>query len=205
MRVFCKAGLVAIIFVSSQLYAGKSIAPAETDVIPVSTDCSSWYLGVGLTSAKFRACRITGCNYEDITYGVMLRGGYNFNRYFGVEARALRTFLGKGPFGGVPLQHIGIYAKPQLPLGDRINMYGLLGYGYTENLGNGERLNYFKHDHGFSAGLGFEYDLSGAKKDIGGRGDYDQDMSLFVDYQRLLIKTNVPDMHIITVGLKFDF
>lgn len=213
-RVF-KSGILGFILLTTYTYAGgKAVAPVEAEVLPVPEDISPWYLGVGLVAAKFHACG-NGCTYEDLTYGAMLRGGYDFNQYFGLEARGIRTFLDKGPFDGVPLQHIGLYAKPQYPISERVNMYGLAGYGYTENLGNGARLNYFDTDHGFSAGIGFEYDFSDKEGDFEKKANYDRTFdgyadqgrgwSLFIDYQRLLIKSNVPDMDVISVGLRYDF
>ncbi|HFU77267.1 MAG TPA: hypothetical protein ENK68_02035, partial [Epsilonproteobacteria bacterium] len=125
------------------------------------------------------------------------------------------TFLDKGPFGGLPLAHIGLYAKPQYPVSERVNLYGLLVYGCTKNPGNGGRLNYFDCDSGFSAGAGLEYDLSDRKGDFlkdaqydrafDGYADQGKGWSLFVDYQRLLIKSNVPDMDVISAGLRYDF
>ncbi len=207
--------LLSAMLLMSILNAGeKAVVPVDAEVIPLSEDISAWYLGIGLTAANFSSCG-NGCAYEDETYGAMLRGGYEFNEYFGVEARGIRTFLDEGPFGGVPLQHMGIYAKPQYPLSEDFNIYGLLGYGYTQNLGNGGRLNYFDNDHGFSAGLGLEYDLSDKDGDFTSAANYDrtfdghadqgQGWSLFVDYQRLLIKSDVPDMDAVSAGLRYDF
>ena len=215
MRALTTKLLISIAILTTCTHAGgKSVAPVEAEVLPVPEDISSWYLGLGIVAAKFHACK-NDCSYEDQTYGVMLRGGYEFNEYFGVEARGIRTFLDKGPFGGVPLQHIGLYAKPQYPLSESFNFYGLLGYGYTENLGNGNRLKYFDNDHGFSAGLGLEYDLSDKEGDFEHNANYDRDFdgyadqgegwSLFVDYQRLLIKSDVPDMDVVSAGLRYDF
>ncbi len=215
MKQLFKSSVIGLALISTSVYAGgKYVAPVEAEVIPVPEDISPWYLGAGLVAAKFHACG-NGCDYEDLTYGAMLRGGYDYNEYFGLEARGIRTFLDKGPFGGVPLAHIGLYAKPQYPVSERVNLYGLLGYGYTKNLGNGGRLNYFDSDSGFSAGAGLEYDLSDRKGDFlkdaqydrafDGYADQGKGWSLFVDYQRLLIKSNVPDMDVISAGLRYDF
>ena len=200
MRTLMNSTIIGLLLLTTHNYAGgKMVAPVETEAIPVSGDISSWYLGLGTVAAKFHGCG-NGCNYEDLTYGTMLRGGYDFNEYIGIEARGIRTFLDKGPFGGVPLQHIGLYVKPQYSISERFNIYGLAGYGYTENLGNGARLNYFDNDHGLSAGLGLEYDLSFAAHEEQGKG-----WSLFADSQRLLIKSDVPDMDIISIGAKYNF
>jgi len=203
---------------STALYAGgKGVAPAVVPVVPIETiDPSPWYLGAGLVWAKLSGCDLQpNCTYEDVTYGAMVRGGYDYNQYVGVEARYINTFLDKGPYGGTPLAHIGLYLKPQYPVAERVNAYALLGYGYTENLGNGARLDYFDKDWGFSAGLGLEYDLSDREGDREENANYDRvfdgyadqgrGWSLFLDYQRLLIKSDVPDMDAISLGLRYDF
>ncbi len=203
---------------STTLFAGgKGVALASAPVAPIEMiNSSPWYLGGGAVWAKLSGCNLQpGCEYEDVTYGAMLRGGYEYNQYFGVEARYIRTFLDEGPFGGTPLAHAGIFLKPQYPVSESINLYGLLGYGYTENLGNGARLNYFDSDWGLSVGAGIEYDLSDREGDRIENGNYDRvfdgyadqgrGWSLFLDYQRLLIKSDIPDLDAVSVGLRYDF
>jgi len=216
MKKLLKSTILGLVLMTTHNYAGgKAVSPVDALIVPiVVTDYSPIYVGIGVTVAKFSACS-NNCSYEDLTYGLMLRGGYDFNEYFGVEVRGIRTFLDKGPFGGVPLEHIGLYAKPQYPVSERVNVYGLLGYGYTKNLGNGARLNYFDSESGFSAGAGLEYDLSDRKGDFEQDAEYDRSFdgyadqgkgwSLFVDYQRLLIKSNVPDMDVVSFGVRYDF
>ena len=196
---------------------GKNMAPVEAVVVPIETiDPSPWYLGAGLVWAKLGGCDLQpGCEYEDVTYGGMVRGGYDYNQYIGIEARYIRTFLEEGPEGGAPLAHAGVFLKPQYPVSERINLYALLGYGYTENLGNGARLDYFDSDWGFSAGAGVEYDLSDRDGDKIENGDYDRTFdgyadqgkgwSLFLDYQRLLIKSDILDLDAISFGVRYDF
>ncbi len=216
MQKILKSTLLGLVLITTYNYAGdKTVAPAGASVMPIAvTDYSPIYIGIGVTAAQFSACN-NHCSYEDLTYGLMLRGGYEVNEYFGLEARGIRTFLDKGPFGGVPLTHVGLYAKPQYLVSERINIYGLLGYGYTKNLGNGARLNYFDSESGFSAGAGLEYDLSDKKGDFEKDAEYDrafdgyadqgEGWSLFVDYQRLLIKSNIPDMDVVSFGVRYDF
>jgi len=199
---------------------GKNMAPVAVPVVPIETvDYSPLYLGAGLVWADFvkDPCSPVDptCRYEDVTYGAMLRGGYDFNEYIGIEARFIDTFIDKGPDGGVPLLHAGLFLKPQYPVSERVNLYALLGYGYTKNLGNGGRLNYFDDDWGFSAGAGIEYDLSDRKSDridnayydrtFDGYADQGRGWSLFLDYQRLLIKSDAPDMDAVSLGLRYDF
>lgn len=208
---------IMIVTLSNTIYAGgKRVIYAESPVAPIeNVDPSAWYLGAGLVWAKLGGCDLVNCEYEDVTYGAMLRGGYDYNQYVGLEARYIRTFLDEGPFGGTPLEHMGIYLKPQYPMSEHVNVYALLGYGYTKNLGNGARLDYFDSDSGFAAGLGIEYDLSDRKGDkeenalydreFDGYADQGRGWSLFLDYQRLLIKSDVPDLNAISLGLRYDF
>jgi len=221
MRKFFLVPFAALWVLSSMLNAGggKNVVPVTAPVVPIVTeDISPWYLGAGLVWAKLSNADcggIAGCTYEDTTYGAMVRGGYDVNEYFGIEARFIDTFLDKGPYGGAPLMHVGLFAKPQYPVSERVNFYGLLGYGYTKNLGHGGRLNYFDDAWGFSAGAGIEYDLSDREGDRVENGNYDRAFdgyadqgrgwSLFLDYQRLLIKSDVPDMDVVSVGLRYDF
>jgi len=224
MKIHHLISSVVALSLSTALYAGggKNIAPAEAVIAPIAvTDPNPWYLGAGLVWAKLHACN-NDCSYEDATYGIMLRGGYDYNQYIGIEARYMRTFLDEGPEGGAPLAHAGLFLKPQYPVSERVNLYGLLGYGYTENLGNGARLNYFDSDWGFSAGLGIEFDLSDRVSDydahktdvnqnpvfdreFDGYADQGAGWSLFLDYQRLLIKSDVPDLDAVSFGVRYDF
>ena len=182
------------------LFMSIVISHAGGNVVPVivkKMEVSPWYIGGGISWAKLSGCNLGPlCEYEDVTYGVMLRGGYDYNEYFGLEVRAMRTFLDEGPYGGTPLQHIGIFAKPQYRLTEKLNLYTLLGYGYTENLGNGGRLTYFDSESGFSAGLGLEYKLSTEPNDK---------WSIFLDYQRLLVKANIADLDMVTFGVRYNF
>jgi len=218
-----KLTLVAFAAISLSYGGGKGIAPAVVPAIPIaaneSVSANPWYLGGGIVWMDFLKdpCSATdpSCRYEDVTYGAMLRGGYEFNEYFGIEGRVARTFLDEGPNGGAPMFHAGVFLKPQYPLTERFNAYALAGYGYTKNFGSGNRLNYFDDDWGFSAGAGIEYDLSGKKEDFlenatydrtfDGHADQGRGWSLFLDYQRLLIKSDAPDLDMISAGLRYDF
>ena len=212
---------ITLLTLSTALFAGggKNLSAVATPIVPIELeDISPWYLGAGFVWAKLSdgECNsVPGCTYEDTTYGLMVRGGYEFNQYFGIEARYIDTFLDEGPYGGTPLMHVGIFAKPQYPVSERINLYGLLGYGYTKNLGNGARLNYFDDGSGFSAGAGIEYDLSDREGDRIENGNYERTFdgyadqgkgwSLFLDYQRLLIKSDIPDLDAVSFGIRYDF
>ena len=211
--------LAALATMSSVAFAGgKVVAPvvAPVEPVPAFLTPSPIYVGLGLIWGRFNgACGGSDeCRYEDVTYGALLRVGYDFNRYFGVEGRGLGTFLGAQPNYGEELRHLGVYAKPMYPIGDDINVYALLGYGWTQTKTSGNNLNNI-NEGGLSAGIGLEYDLSDKKDDreedtlykngFNGQGDQEKGWGLFVDYQRLLIKTNTPHLDVVSGGVTYDF
>ena len=216
-KILIKAG--ASLFLCSYLFAGggKNIAPAAAVVAPIiaTEDPSPWYIGVGLIAGKYHDDCIATCVYEDVTYGLMVRGGYEWNQYIGVEARAMGTFWGADPLGGEKLQHFGLFAKPAYPLGEDFNVYGLLGYGWTKTRTGGNGNLKTVDDHGFSYGIGLEYDLSGKDDDFDENTEYDREFDghadqekgwgLFVDYQKLLVKSGMPDMDVVSIGVTYDF
>jgi opacity protein-like surface antigen len=197
--------MVASAVFTSNLEAGKNTLLADSPVIPVSTH--PWYWGMGMTSVVVRVDRNT-CHYGSRTYGFLMRGGYDFNENFGLEARWLRSYFDGSVLGGVPLEHVGLYAKPQVSLGGQTRLYGLMGFGYTKNLASNNRRKYIKNGLGFSAGAGIEYSLEeNARAD--GEG-----WALFLDYQRLFTQTDLTKgakkgstsrAHIISAGIKYHF
>jgi len=211
--------LVALATMNSIVFAGgKVVAPVEAPVepVPVLQTPSPIYLGLGLLWGRYNGdCGGgAGCKYEDVTYGALLRAGYDFSQYFGIEGRVLGTFLKAQPNFGEELRHLGIYAKPMYPIGEDFNIYALLGYGWTQTKTDGKNLKEVD-EGGFSAGLGLEYDLSDKEDDreedtfyengFDGQGDQERGWGLFVDYQRLLIKSSVPDMDVVSGGVTYDF
>jgi len=202
---------------SGTLYAGggKNIAPVAAVIAPIETvDISPWYIGAGLVWGKWYK-ESESCQYEDVTYGMMVRGGYEWNQYIGVEARGIRTWWDADPLGGEMLQHVGIFARPTYPIGEDFDVYGLLGYGWTKSITKtGNNLPEID-EKGFSWGIGLEYDLSDKEDDYIENGDYDREFDgqadqekgwgLFVDYQRLLVKSGMPDMDVVSVGVTYDF
>ena len=184
-------------------------AVVAVEPAPVKRLATPVYIGAGFVAGRYNAS-----NYEDVTYGAMVRAGYEFNQYVGLEARYIATFWDEGTLNGQELEHVGLFVKPTLSLGDNFNMYGLLGYGWTQSNTSGV-LNDTIDDHGFSAGAGLEYDLSDKRDDydrniyypegFDGQADQEKGWGLFVDYQRLLIKSDIPDLDVISAGVTYDF
>ncbi len=205
-----------ITLMSITVYAGgKGVVPAVTPVTPVSVvDPSPFYVGVGLIRGNYYKDTDT-CEYEDTTYGGLIRVGHDFDQYFGVEARVLGTFWEADPLGGQKLQHFGIFAKPMYPIDEDINIYALLGYGWTKTTTGGNGNLPTIDENGLSLGIGLEYDLSSKEDDIvedmeydrdfDGQGDQEIGWGLFVDYQRLIVDSDMPDIDIISVGITYDF
>jgi len=191
-------------------YAGGDIMPvAPVEPAPVKHAAVPVYIGAG-----FVAGRYDESNYEDVTYGAMFRMGYEWNQYIGLEARYIGTFWDQGALYGQKLEHFGLFVKPMLPFNENFNLYGLLGYGWTQTKTSG-KLNASIDDNGFSAGLGLEYDLSDMRDDydrniyypegFDGQADQEKGWGLFIDYQRLLIKSDIPDLDAISAGVTYDF
>ena len=224
MKKLLTAALLAYGLSVSLLAGGKAgIAPAIVPIIPIfpsddvdKIDPNAWYVGVGLVMGKYTGDCGEGCPYEDVTYGMLVRVGYEWNQYIGVEARALRTFWGEdpNPFGGETLGHVGLFAKPTYPIGEDFNVYGLWGYGRTKTYTKSPYLPKID-EYGFSYGFGLEYDLSSKEDDydsntnydrpFDGQADQEKGWGLFIDYQRLLVKAGIPDMDVIAIGITYDF
>ena len=197
--------MATLVVMVTESYAGGDVYPIVTPVEPepayINEERMPVYIGAGFVWGKYSGECGTNCAYEDVTYGGMLRGGYDFNDHIGIEARFVKTFLEEDPEGGQKLQHVGIYAKPMIAMGEAFEMYGLLGYGWTQTStgGNGNLKEY--DDTGFSAGLGMEVKLSAGDEDE----SYENGWGLFLDYQRLIIDSEAPDMDVISTGITYDF
>ena len=214
--ILLSAAAIAVIATSS--YAGGDIAPIMMPFEPIAVQHaapSPVYIGAGVVWGQYnKGCR-EECQYEDVTYGMMVRLGYDFNQYIGVEARFISTFWGADDLGGQELQHVGLFVKPMAPISENFNVYGLLGYGWTETSTGGNKNLVTVDKDGFSAGLGLEYDLSNKEADreenayyengFDGQGDQELGWGLFLDYQRLLVDNEYPDMDVISAGVTFDF
>ena len=166
-------------------------------------EVSPLYVALGMTATQYK----TGCNCSstDKTLGGVIRVGYDFNRYLGMEARAIIT-----PFkaDGGEVQHYGAFVKPIYPVTDTINIYGLGGIAKTKTKGSLLTMNV----SGLAFGAGLEFDLSDdTKKDIkydrefDGEADQERGIGLFADYERLYYKSGSPDLDAISVGVTYDF
>jgi len=204
-----------IAFTGATFAGGKYVAPIEAAVEPIPEIINPVpvYIGVGLiASGLSRDCPCPDeTRLKDMTYGGIVRAGWDLNEYFGVEARALKGFL-EDDFSKTT--HYGLYFKPQYHLIDPLNIYGLLGYGRTivdYNNHNGKSSTLSKN--GFSYGAGLEYDLTSEEnvgeysRDFDGQGDQEEGWGLWADYQHLLNAEGTfnTDSNIFSGGLTYDF
>ena len=173
-----------------------------TDISPLGL-----YVAVGLTAARYAP--ICGCpetGKVDKTGGLIGRIGYDFNQFFGIEARGIRT---KWRSEGGDIKHYGAFLKPMYPVSTDINIYGLAGYAKTETAGLTRQKT---NAETFAWGLGLEYDLGNDKPQKGkydrnfdGYGDQEGGWGLFADYERLVQKSGSPDLDTINLGITYDF
>ncbi|SFV69955.1 putative outer membrane protein A [hydrothermal vent metagenome] len=209
--------LTTIIALTSGAFAGgKYVKAVETEVVPIPTviDPLPLYVGVGAIATFIQRdpcpCKPNGKDIKDHQFGTVLRVGWDFNQYVGVEARTFKT-LGSDNFSEV--KHYGIYMKPQYHIGEQVNIYALLGYGKTTIHYTNGILSCSMKKKGFSYGVGLEYDLSKDKslgeyaRDFDGQGDQEKGWGIWADFQHLL--SNAGSTHtnsnVVTAGITYDF
>ena len=201
--------VLASLVASGIVMAGKNVEPAEVPVAPVA-EINPLYIGIGLLwSGTSLDCPCAeGDEKKETTYGGILRIGYDFNQYVGVEARLLKASIEED---FAETTHYGLYLKPQYHVSDKMNVYGLIGYGNTEiDFSCPSYSDY--DDDGVSVGIGFEYDMSddepvAASRAFDGQGDQETSWGVWVDYQNLLYDEgpNNVNANILTAGITYDF
>jgi len=190
------------------------IAPAVPIVQPKKISPSGFYAGLGITGVKYKdSCKCknkknSSNSFKDTTYGVMARVGYDINQYIGVEARGSKT---NWDSQGSKVEHGGIYLKPMLPIGNSANIYGLAGLAKTKVKSKNGKTPKVNAD-GLALGIGMEIDLSKDtprdgrySRSFDGQGDQEKGLGLFVDYERMLVKKNAPDLDAVSAGVTYDF
>lgn len=227
MKTIIKAAaLTALLSITTVYAGGKMVAPAVSPVALMNepVEPNPFYIGIGILWAGVsRDCITQDCpniRLKESEWGGIIRGGYDFNQYIGIEGRALKATLDSD---WAKTTHYGIFLKPFMPVGERTNVYALLGYGHTEIDVDCFIQEKYKAN-GFSWGIGLEYDLSSKEDDyenhkrsendvpefdrpFDGQGDQETRWGLWVDYQNLL-NNKGPDNYktnIITFGITYDF
>jgi len=203
----------------------KPVVVKQPVPIPVSTpksiSPSGFYAGLGITGSRYQS----NCNCPDSSNGssnlgspsksqrsgkennvaALVRVGYDFNRYVGIEARGIGT-LDSG--SSAKISHMGLFVKPMIPITDSLNTYGLVGLAKTKVTGSYQNVD----AESLALGGGFELDLSTDtpkegrySRNFDGQGDQEKGMGLFVDYERLVAKQNSPDLDTVSAGVTYDF
>jgi hypothetical protein len=168
---------------------------------------NGFYVGLGISATNYQTNCTSRCiNFgKDKTFGIVARAGYDFNKYIGLEVRAIGTSIDDD---GGTVKHAGVFIKPMLPIGDKTNIYGLVGLAKTTTQGNLQRTN----AETLAMGAGVEVDLSkDSPKDgrygrvFDGKGDQERGVGLFVDYERMVVKSGAPDLDALSAGITYDF
>lgn len=110
--------------------------------------------------------------YEAETYGADAKLGYNFNRYFGVEAQGvlglstdsspIADFEGAATVSIKPEYTLGAFAVARLPLSERVEIFARGGVHNTRTniqISNALGTNVDEDKTGFAAGAGLQYNL----------------------------------------------
>jgi hypothetical protein len=190
----------------------KNIEIVETAVVELPVEkkyisANGFYAGLGIVVARYNTNCKTGCRGAgtDKTVGIIARAGYDFNKYIGLEARGIRTSISND---GGTIKHAGIFVKPMLPVGETVNVYGLVGIAKTTTQGVLQRTD----AESLALGAGVELDLSedSAKngrynREFDGAGDQEKGVGLFIDYERMVAKSGAPDLDALSAGVTYDF
>jgi len=168
---------------------------------------NGFYAGLGIVATRYETNCNTRCanSGTDKTIGILGRVGYDFNKYIGLEARGIKTSLKND---GGTVKHVGVFIKPMLPIGEKTNIYGLVGLAKTTTQGKLQRTN----AETLALGAGIEVDLSKDSpkdgrynREFDGHGDQERGLGLFVDYEKMVAKSGAPALDALSAGLTYDF
>jgi len=173
---------------------------------------NGFYAGLGITGTRYKdscLCKATTTNdkttIKSQQFGVMAKVGYDFNQYIGIEARGSKTNISNEQAG---VEHVGVFVKPMLPVGNSANIYGLIGAART----NAKASDFKYKTDSLALGAGIEIDLSKDtpkdgrySRDFDGQGDQEKGVGLFVDYERMIVKKHAPVLDAISAGITYDF
>jgi opacity protein-like surface antigen len=186
------------------------VIPPKVVVAPIPVKNirpNGFYAGIGIVATQYQTTCCASClgGGIDKTAGVMARIGYDFNQYIGLEARGIRT---NWKADGGKVKHGGIFLKPMVPLGESTNIYGLVGLAKTKTEGHLQTTN----AEALALGAGVEVDLSEDRAKEGrygrtfdGHGDQEKGIGLFLDYERMVVKSGAPDLDAVSAGVTYDF
>ena len=128
---------------------------------PVTDSVSDFYVGLA-SSYMNNDGEITGFTMNNThPYAVIAKAGYNIMDNLAIEAHVAK---GARTENDIPTATVdsefqnlwGVYLKPQVKLGDSINLHALAGYADTQQTMNSTDID----SNGFSFGAGVGYDLT---------------------------------------------
>jgi len=162
---------------------------------------NGFYAGLGIVGGHYRTLCNSKCPNTGTANSVGLIGrvGYDFNQYIGLEGRGIGTDK---------LKHAGVFIKPMLPIGEKSNFYGLIGLAKTTTQGKLQRTD----AETLALGAGIEFDLSKDSPKEGrynrkfdGNGDQEKGLGVFIDYEKMVVKSGAPDLDAVSAGVTYDF
>jgi len=148
--------------------ARPTVAPTPKVMEKVSSGVGGPYVGLAISDMGVRADDrvnlLDSEKHQDLQKGLTLVVGYDFMKYLGAELRAALSLAGEGQ-GQDNLAEYGVYLKPQYPVLDNLNIYGLLGYSAINMSDPASKTKYndnpFDGDNsGFSFGGGLNYGVT---------------------------------------------
>jgi len=195
--------LLSMMVISNLSFAGGDFTEAVEPVVTVpvvEVNDAGFYLGLGI--AAVITYEEAGSFFDpelgqERTGDLALLAGYDFNKYIAIEARYMTTVVHDDILDRT---FWAVYVKPQYPVTEDFNIYGLLGYGnYQLDGKNGSGIDI--DENGFQWGLGASYEVV-------------EDISIFIDYISiakgvdvpLFINTNIDiDSDAVTIGMTYKF
>jgi len=183
-----KNKLILISLLSCFVWAGGDISPVEPEVtVPVVLDeesVSGLYAALGVVYNRTYASKsawFSEADAQDESIGISAALGYEFNPYFALEGRVLKSFYAEDY---ADVTTYSLFAKPSYPVSKDVEVYALLGYGLVKvdgvSSGNGAAtpgVNILD-DSGFQWGVGMSYTLN-------------DELSLFIDYTSLMVDASI--------------
>ncbi len=116
--------------------------------------------------------------------------GYDFMDYLGAELRA-SIGLAKDDYG-TNMKQFGAYLKPNIDLGDALNLYGLLGYSTVNMSDCGKGADLDDSNGGLSYGAGIDYGVT-------------ENISVFTDIVNYLRDDETRSTWGANLGVKYKF
>lgn len=193
------------------------------------TNATEWYAGIGLSTVK--AVCVDNC--EDITFGVIGKAGYDVNQYIGIEGRVIKTFweyeqqkvehvgLFVKPMLPITedLHAYGLLGYAKTKTGDikTFDESGLAwGVGVNYYLENDkdalseleQKLSVLERQADQKLGTPEEQRLRRAEiQKVKEKIDaFDENrLGVFFDYERLIQKSDAPDLDALNLGVTYDF